>query len=206
MNMERADRTFDTYLAEIQKFPLLTAAEEKALARRVQNQFEDHVDAMVAKDEMIKRNLRLVISVAKKYRGRGLTLPDLVEEGNLGLVHAVEKFDPEMDTRFSTYATWWIRQAIRRSVMNTVKTVRTPTYLAEDLNRWRAFARKFEHKHGREPTGEEVADAMEPPPGRRRMLLRLYQNTLPGSATVFPESTPDISTAKIGRASCRERV
>jgi RNA polymerase primary sigma factor len=184
MTAERADRTFDTYLAEIQKFPLLTAAEEKALARRVQNQFEDHVDAMIAKDEMIKRNLRLVISVAKKYRGRGLTLPDLVEEGNLGLVHAVGKFDPEMDTRFSTYATWWIRQAIRRSVMNTVKTVRTPTYLSEDLNRWRAFARKYEHQHGHEPTGDEIADALKPPPGRRRMLLRLYQNTLPGSATV----------------------
>jgi RNA polymerase primary sigma factor len=184
MTHERADRTFDTYLAEIQKFPLLTPEEEKALARRVQNQFEDHADAMVAKDEMIRRNLRLVISVAKRYRGRGLTLPDLVEEGNLGLVHAVEKFDPEMDTRFSTYATWWIRQAIRRSVMNTVKTVRTPTYLAEDLNRWRAFARRFEQRNGREPTEEEIVAELKPPPGRRRMLSRLFRNTIPGSATV----------------------
>ncbi len=184
MSLERADRTFDTYLAEIQKYPLLTAAEEKALARRVQKQFDDHVDAMIAKDEMIRRNLRLVISVAKKYRGRGLTLPDLVEEGNLGLLHAVEKFDPEMDTRFSTYATWWIRQSIRRSLMNTVKTVRTPTYLSEDLNRWRMFARRFEQKNGRDPTEEEIVAELQPLPGRRKMLSRLYRNTLPGSATV----------------------
>jgi RNA polymerase primary sigma factor len=180
----RADSTFDTYLQEIQRYPLLTAAEEKALAVRVQRWNEDHVDAMTAKDEMIRRNLRLVVSVAKRFRGRGLTLPDLVEEGNLGLVHAVEKFDPTMDTRFSTYATWWIRQAIRRSVMNTVKTVRTPTYLAEELNRWRGFARGFEQKHGREPTDEELLAHHKPPSGRRKLLVRLYRAMAPGSATV----------------------
>jgi RNA polymerase primary sigma factor len=184
MSRARADSTFDTYLKEIQRYPLLSAAEEKALARRVQRWDVDHVDAMTAKDEMIRRNLRLVVSVAKRFRGRGLTLPDLVEEGNLGLVHAVEKFDPEMDTRFSTYATWWIRQAIRRSVMNTVKTVRTPTYLAEELNRWRGFARGFEQKHGREPTEDELIEKHQPPHGRRRLLLRLYRTMAPGSATV----------------------
>jgi RNA polymerase primary sigma factor len=180
----QGDTTFDTYLAEIRRFPLLTKEEEKALARRVQRQDVDHIDAMTAKDEMIRRNLRLVVSVAKRFRGRGLMLPDLVEEGNVGLVHAVEKFDPEMDTRFSTYATWWIRQAIRRSLMNTVKTVRTPTYLVEELNRWRTFARGFEQQNGREPTEAELLAALDPPAGRRKLLLRLYRTMAPGSATV----------------------
>jgi RNA polymerase primary sigma factor len=184
MPSRRADPTFDTYLAEIQRFPLLSAEEEKALGRRIQNSEEDYIDAMTAKDEMIRRNLRLVVSVAKKYRGRGLTLPDLVEEGNVGLVHAVEKFDPGMDTRFSTYATWWIRQAVRRSVMNTVKTVRVPTYLAEELNRWRAFARQFEQKHGREPSEDELIAHGNPRPGRRKLMLRLYRGMAPGSASV----------------------
>ena len=125
-----ADRAFDTYLQEIRRTPLLTREEERALAERVQRQHEDHVDAMLAREELIKANLRLVISVAKRYRGRGLALPDLVEEGNVGLVHAAEKFDPTLETRFSTYATWWIKQAVRRSLMNTVKTVRIPSYLA----------------------------------------------------------------------------
>ena len=124
--MAKSSSSFDTYLKEIQRHPLLTPEEERSLGRRVQNQDVDHIDAMIARESMILANLRLVISVAKRYQGRGMTLPDLVEEGNLGLVHAVEKFDPEMETRFSTYATWWIKQAIRRALMNKVKTVRIP--------------------------------------------------------------------------------
>jgi len=147
--MARTEASFDTYLREIQRHPLLTADEEKALARRIQAQDVDHVDAMEARNTMILANLRLVVSVAKRYSGRGLSLPDLVEEGNVGLVHAVEKFDPDMDTRFSTYATWWIKQAVRRALMNKVKTVRIPSYMVEELNRWRAFARTFEQQNGR---------------------------------------------------------
>ena len=184
----RSDNTFDTYLKEIQRYALLKPAEEKALARRVQDQDLDHIDAMIARDVMIKANLRLVISVAKRYVGRGLSLPDLVEEGNVGLMHAVGKFDPAMDTRFSTYATWWIKQAIRRSLMNTVKTVRIPSYLAEEVNRWRAFAREFEQKHGRDPEDEELLAALKPLPGRRRMLLRLLRTAAPGSASVSLDS------------------
>jgi RNA polymerase primary sigma factor len=176
--------SFDTYLREIRRHDLLTREEEQALARRIQNQDVDHVDAMEAREAMILANLRLVISVAKRYGGRGMSLPDLVEEGNLGLVHAVEKFDPDMDTRFSTYATWWIKQAIRRALMNKVKTVRIPAYLVEEVNRWRAFARTFEQNHSRSPEPDELVAAMDPPPGRRKLLLRLFRETAPGNASV----------------------
>src|SRR5438034_6961540 len=121
----RAESPFDTYLREIQRYPLLTVAEEKALARDVQAHDYD------ARERLIRNNLRLVVSVAKRWAGRGLTLPDLVEEGNVGLVHAVELFDPLRDIRFSTYATWWIQQAIRRALVNTVKTVRVPRHMAQ---------------------------------------------------------------------------
>jgi len=182
--MAKSDTAFDTYLKEIQRYALLTADEEKALARRIQKQDVDHIDAMIARNEMIRANLRLVVSVAKRYGNRGLALPDLVEEGNLGLVHAVEKFDPNMGTRFSTYGTWWIKQAIRRSLMNSVKTVRIPSYLVEELNRWRAFARKFQQKHGRDPEEDELAEGMDPPPGRRKLLLRLFRTSAPGINSV----------------------
>lgn len=173
----RAPRSsFDAYLSEIRGHALLSREEEQALGRRVQNQDVDHIDAMVAREQMILANLRLVISVAKRYMGRGMVIADLVEEGNVGLVHAVEKFDPEMETRFSTYATWWIKQAIRRALMNKVKTVRIPSYLAEELNRWRAFARAFEQENGRVPEREELVEAMNPQPGRRDLLLRLFHN------------------------------
>ncbi|MDJ0974252.1 MAG: sigma-70 family RNA polymerase sigma factor [Planctomycetota bacterium] len=179
-----SESTFDTYLREIQRYNLLTADEEKALGRRVQNQDVDHIDAAIARDELIRSNLRLVVSVAKRYRNRGVALADLVEEGNIGLVHAVEKFDPTMDTRFSTYATWWIKQAVRRSLMNSAKTVRIPGYLLEELARWRNFARKFEQEHGRGPSNDELVAGMDPQPGRRKLLLRLFKTTGPRNESV----------------------
>lgn len=182
--MAKHDTNFDTYLKEIRRYPLLSPDEEKALGRRIQNQDEDHIDAAEARDEMIRANLRLVVSVAKRYANRGVALPDLVEEGNIGLVHAVEKFDPTMDTRFSTYATWWIKQAVRRSLMNSAKTVRIPSYLAEELTRWRIFARKFEQEHGRAPSGDELVAGMDPQPGRRKLLVRLFETSGPGSGSV----------------------
>jgi RNA polymerase primary sigma factor len=184
MSDRQPSSTFDTYLREIQRYPLLTAEEEHALALRIQNQEIDHIDAMVAREQMILANLRLVVSVAKRYARRGMSLPDLVEEGNIGLVHAVEKFDPHMETRFSTYATWWIKQAVRRALVNKVKTVRIPSYLAEELGRWRAFARTFEQEHGRPPEPDELVEAMQPAPGRRKLLVRLFRNASPGNASV----------------------
>ena len=175
------DPDFEIYLQQIRKYPLLDPVEERALARTVQSLAWEAWDA---RDRMIRSNLRLVISVAKKYQNRGLTLSDLVEEGNVGLVHAVEKFDPEMETRFSTYATWWIRQAVRRAILNTVKTVRIPGYMAEELGRWRAFARQFAQQNDREPTDDELLAEMDPTPARRKFILRLFRATRTGGDAV----------------------
>jgi len=175
------DPDFEIYLDQIRKYPLLDPEEERVLARQVQSLAWEAWDA---RDRMIRSNLRLVISVAKKYQNRGLTLSDLVEEGNVGLVHAVEKFDPAMETRFSTYATWWIRQAIRRAILNTVKTVRIPGYMAEELNRWRAFSRAFSQENDREPTDAELLGEMNPSPARRKFILRLYHATRASGDTV----------------------
>ena len=119
----------DAYLRDINQTPLLTADQEKSLSTRVRS------GDMEARDLMIRSNLRLVVSVAKAYTNRGLALMDLIEEGNLGLLKAVQEFDPGRETRFSTYATWWIKQAIRRALVNTAKTVRIPSYLAEKIHR-----------------------------------------------------------------------
>src|SRR5262245_15972670 len=181
MAVRRAETPFDTYLREIQESPLLTAAEERALARVVRS--AEH-EAHEARERMIRSNLRLVVSTAKRWLGRGLTLPDLVEEGNLGLVHAVELFDPSREIRFSTYATWWIEQAIRRALVNTTKTVRIPRHMAQELSRWRTWARQFSQREGRDPEAEEVADAMNVPPAKRRLLIRLFRGATAGSVSL----------------------
>jgi RNA polymerase primary sigma factor len=181
MAVRRAENPFDTYLREIQGSPLLSAAEEKALARTVQS--GEH-EAHEARERMIRSNLRLVVSTAKRWLGRGLTLPDLVEEGNLGLVHAVELFDPAREIRFSTYATWWIEQAIRRALVNTTKTVRVPRHMAQELTRWRTWARRFTQREGRDPDAEEVADALKVPPAKRRLLVRLFREGTAGTVSL----------------------
>jgi RNA polymerase primary sigma factor len=182
MPARRAETPFDTYLQEIQRYPLLTAKEEKALAHRVQE--GDLPDRFAAREALVRSNLRLVVSVAKRWRGRGLLLPDLVEEGNVGLLHAAELFDPARETRFSTYATWWIQQAIRRSLVNTVKTVRVPRHLAQELARWRTWGRAFAQREGREATAGEAAKAMKATGKRGRLLSRLYASAAAGGASV----------------------
>lgn len=185
MTGSRRESPFDTYLREIQRDALLSAAEEKALARAIHDDSLDVSEQGEAREQLIRRNLRLVVSVAKRWVGRGLTLPDLVEDGNLGLIHAVELFDPARGLRFSTYATWWIEQAIRRGIVNSVKTVRIPRHMSQELTRWKNWARAFAQREGRDPDAEEVAKAMKGPPARKRLLTRLLRtNAGAGTASV----------------------
>jgi len=142
------------YLREINQTRLLTAEQEIALARRIRK--GDHN----AREVMVQSNLRLVGSIAKYYTGRGLSLMDLIEEGNLGLLRAVERFDPAEGCRFSTYASWWIRQAIKRSLISAVKPVDIPPYMVDMINKWRRAATRLECEQGRRPTQTEIARAM----------------------------------------------
>ena len=148
------DHGLDTYLAEINEVALLTAEMEISLAERVQ------CGDMAAREHMIRANLRLVVSIAKLYVNRGLSFMDLIEEGNIGLMKAVEKFDPKAGCRFSTYATWWIKQGIRRALVNTVKTVRVPSYMSEIVSRWKATALELTYRLGRQPTTAEIAEEL----------------------------------------------
>jgi RNA polymerase primary sigma factor len=143
--------SLEIYLREINKTPLLTAEQEKQLAYRIET------GDLEARDQMARANLRLVVNIARSYAGRGLALHDLIEEGNLGLLRAVEGFDPSMNTRFSTYASYWIKQSIKRALVNTAKTIRIPAYMVELLVKWRRATAKLQTDLGRPPTHEEVA-------------------------------------------------
>lgn len=152
----RNDEDFEFYLKQVEKVRLLTVDEEKQLDRAIR----DHDDP-AARERMIRANLRLVISIAKKYSNRGMTFLDLIEEGNIGLLKAVEKFDPERGVKFGTYATWWIRQSIQRALMDTAPTVRIPTYMVELINKWKAVSLKLTQKLGRKPDPTEIAKALK---------------------------------------------
>jgi RNA polymerase primary sigma factor len=144
-----------TYLAEISRIPLLSPAEETKLARRAK------VGDPEARRKLIISNLRLVVSIAKKYLYYGLPLQDLIEEGNLGLMKAVDRFDPERGCKFSTYATWWIRQAVTRSLSNQGRTVRIPVYVTDNIARYKKTAEELYIRHGRNPSVEEMAEALD---------------------------------------------
>jgi len=141
----------EAYLREINETPLLKPEEEKELARRVAQGDPE------ARDRMIRANLRLVVNIARNYAGKGLPLQDLIEEGNLGLLRAVEGFDPDMNTRFSTYASYWIRQSIKRALINSAKSIRIPAYMVELLSKWRRAQTELEEALKRPPTHEEIA-------------------------------------------------
>jgi RNA polymerase primary sigma factor len=141
----------ETYLREINETPLLSAKEERELAARIG---EGDVQA---RDHMVRANLRLVVNIARGYVGKGLGLQDLIEEGNLGLLRAVEGFDPDVGTRFSTYASYWIKQSIKRALINSSKTIRIPAYMVELLSKWRRATVRLTEELGRNPTLEEVA-------------------------------------------------
>ena len=156
----------DAYLKEIEGIPLLTAEEEQSLARRVAK-----VDP-AARERMIRGNLRLVVHVAGQYSRRGVSMMDLIAEGNIGLMKAVERYRAGRHTRFSTYATWWIRQHIRRALQTCGPTVRVPGYMVELVGRWKRVSRDLTEENGREPTERQVAERMEISPQRMRMIAR----------------------------------
>ncbi len=157
------------YLREIGFSPLLTAQEEVYYARRAQKGEE------AARRRMIESNLRLVVKIARRYMNRGLSLLDLIEEGNLGLIRAVEKFDPERGFRFSTYATWWIRQTIERGIMNQTRTIRLPVHVLKEINIYQRAARYLAQKLDHEPTPEEVANLLDKPVDDVKQMLGLTE-------------------------------
>jgi RNA polymerase primary sigma factor len=177
----------DTYFRDIQRVKLLDGEQEKALGRRVQQGDRE------ARDHMIRANLRLVVSIAKNYTGRGLSLLDLIEEGNLGLLKAVEKFDPEAGCRFSTYATWWIKQSIKRSLIDNVKTVRIPSYMVELMSRWRRQAMVLSYKLGRQPTFFEVSEALDLSPDLCRLIHSAMRVRESSSRTVSLDGESGLS-------------
>ena len=161
------------YLKEIGRVPLLTAEQEKELAMRMET--GDEAEHAEAQKELAEANLRLVVSIAKRYVGRGMLFLDLIQEGNLGLIKAVEKFDYRKGYKFSTYATWWIRQAITRAIADQARTIRIPVHMVETINKLIRVSRNLLQKNGREPTDEEIAEEMEIPVERVREIKKIAQ-------------------------------
>lgn len=157
------------YLKEIGRVPLLTAEEEVELARRIQDDDEE------AKRRLAEANLRLVVSIAKRYVGRGMLFLDLIQEGNMGLIKAVEKFDHTKGFKFSTYATWWIRQAITRAIADQARTIRIPVHMVETINKLIRVSRQLLQDLGREPTPEEIAEEMDLSPDKVREIMKIAQ-------------------------------
>jgi RNA polymerase primary sigma factor len=155
------------YLKQINQSPLLTAEEERDLGRKIVNSNDPQ-----AREKMVRSNLRLVVNLAKNYVGRGLSLPDLIEEGNIGLLKAVEGFDPENGTRFSTYASWWIKQAIKRALINAVQPIHIPAYMVEMIAKMKMAMRELEEDLGRLPSIDELSSHMKMSPKKLRIIRK----------------------------------
>lgn len=167
---DASDDSVRLYLREIGKIPLLTAEEELALAHRVV------AGEKRAKDKMAEANMRLVVSIAKRYSGRGLDFLDLIQEGNTGLLRAVEKFDPDKGFKFSTYATWWIRQAITRAIADQARTIRIPVHMVETINKLLRTQRRMTQELNREPTIDELAAELEMEPEKVEYVIKIKQD------------------------------
>lgn len=169
--LEHFDDAIKIYLRDIQRTPLLNAVSEKELARKIEKGDE------AARNKMIESNLRLVVKIAKRYINRGLPFLDLIEEGNLGLIKSVERFRLSKECRFSTYATWWIRQSINRALINQSRTIRLPVHVSDDIGRMIRITRKLSQELNREPTIEEIADSMNAKIQNVRRLMTLLRHT-----------------------------
>ena len=186
-----AQSPLETYLREINETALLSAAEELELAGQIA-QGDVH-----ARDRMVRANLRLVVNIARGYTGKGLGLQDLIEEGNLGLLRAVEGFDPKVGTRFSTYASYWIKQSIKRALINSAKTIRIPAYMVELLSKWRRATARLSDELGRTPTQEEVARVLGLPKKKLpiiRKAIRIHNSTPQSDQTEAGWSLGDMVT------------
>ena len=173
-----ADDSVRLYLREIGKIPLLTPEKEADLAQRIVKGDKK------AKDKMVESNMRLVVSIAKRYGGRGLDFLDLIQEGNTGLLRAVEKFDPEKGFKFSTYATWWVRQAITRAIADQARTIRIPVHMVETINKVLRTTRKLTSELNREPTIEEIASELHMEPDKVDYVMRIKQDIASLDASV----------------------
>ena len=182
-----ADDSVRLYLREIGKIPLLTPEEEADLAQRIVKGDKK------AKDKMVESNMRLVVSIAKRYGGRGLDFLDLIQEGNTGLLRAVEKFDPEKGFKFSTYATWWVRQAITRAIADQARTIRIPVHMVETINKVLRTTRKLTAELNREPTNEEIAKELDMEPEKVDYVMRIKQDIASLDASVGREGDDDDS-------------
>lgn len=189
---EVADDSVKLYLREIGKIPLLTAEEEYELAQKIINGTEK--EKKKAKDKMAESNMRLVVSIAKRYSGRGLDFLDLIQEGNTGLLRAVEKFDPDKGFKFSTYATWWIRQAITRAIADQARTIRIPVHMVETINKVLRTQRRLTQELNREPSTEEIAKAMGMEPEKIEYVMKIKQDIASLDASVGRDGEDDDSS------------
>lgn len=183
-----SDDSVRLYLREIGKIPLLTSEEELALAQKVV------AGDKKAKDKMAEANMRLVVSIAKRYSGRGLDFLDLIQEGNTGLLRAVEKFDPDKGFKFSTYATWWIRQAITRAIADQARTIRIPVHMVETINKLLRTQRRMTQELNREPTIEELAKELEMEPEKVEYVIKIKQDITSLDAGVGRDGEDEDST------------
>jgi RNA polymerase sigma factor (sigma-70 family) len=180
------DITIREYLKEIDEASLLTVEQERSLGKLVVEENDPH-----ARDQLVRSNLRLVVNIAKKYAGRGMSLGDLIEEGNLGLIKAVDYFDPDHGTRFSTYAAWWIKQSIKRALLANVQPVHIPTYMVALMNQWRHTTAELESRLGRTLDVEEMAEIMHLPLRKAKIINQILKILSSVKDTSGTDDTPD---------------